>query len=170
MSQVAARGSSSSEESSQMIMIHDLVFVAWFLSLLDRIVFEGTMTELALLCALDLDLVVCAHDETFVDVVIVHRLVLELDHAAEELLNAVRYMDHLITVGECGEVTLHLVPHQTWLMLFGQLGLMTSRWTSFHRLDHGFEVGVDYEGCPDAVVIIAGLNPTPLPRLLHHKT
>ena len=109
------------------------------------------------------------HDEAFIVVVIVDRLLLELDHTADELLDAIRSMDDAIRFVEGGEVTLDLVTHRAWTMLLVAVSLVTPRWTCFFGLDGCLEILVDDEGCPCAIAEIAEGEVTPLPRLGHHE-
>ena len=53
MKQIAERMCSVAEISTQMIMIPHVLLVAWFFTLLDWIIFEGSMTKAALDCSLE---------------------------------------------------------------------------------------------------------------------
>ena len=65
MWQVAGGVSSTAKESRLMIMIPALVFVSMFLPLLETIVFQWSLPESTRHFALELDLIISAHDETF---------------------------------------------------------------------------------------------------------
>ena len=69
-----------------MVMISHFVLVLDILSILAWIIFEGTMTEATLHCSIELHCVLWCHDESLVVVVVIHCLLLELDHAVDELL------------------------------------------------------------------------------------
>ena len=107
----------SAESSCQVIVITHLVLVFDIFSVLPGIEFEGHMTESRLHCVIKFRPVLWCHDEAFVIVVIIDRLLLELGHAADELLHAIRSMDYAIRFVECGEVTLDFVSHSAWSVL-----------------------------------------------------
>ena len=87
--------------------------------------------------------------------VVIGRLLLELDHPTDELLDAIRTMDDAIRFVEGGEVTLDLVSHCAWSMLLVELSVVTPRWTCFFGWDQGLEVRVDEEGCSAAIAEVA---------------
>ena len=93
-----------------------------------------------------------------------HRILLEPNHAADELLQTVRAMDDAIMFVDV-EVALDFVPHSAWSMLFIEVALVTPRWTCFFWLDQRLEVHVYHEGCPCAIAEVAEGVWTTLPRL-----
>ena len=97
-------------------MIPHFVLVFDILPALPWIIFEGPVTESTLHWAIEFRRVLGRYDETFVVVVIVDRL-LQLPHAADELLDAIRSIDDAIRFEEGGEVTLDFVSHSAWSML-----------------------------------------------------
>ena len=152
-----------------MFMITELVFVAWFFSLLYRIVFEGPITDSTLHCAMEWDIVASSNVERFAVVVILHSVRLELNYARNELLDADGSMSHLISFVEGGEVALHLVADSKWLRLFVELAVVTPCWTCFHWLDKCFEVGVDEERGQAAKLVVLEVDFTPVSWLGHHE-
>ena len=69
------------------------------------------MKESRLHWAIEFHRVLGCHYEPFIIVVIIHRLLLELDHVGDELLQPVGRLDDAIRILEIGEVTLDPVAH-----------------------------------------------------------
>ena len=110
------------------------------------------------------------HDEAFVVLVIINRLLLELAHATDELLHANWCMDDAIRFVDGWELALALVAHGGWSMLLVELCLVTSSWACFLGLDEGLEVRLDEEVCPCALAKISDVEFTPIHRLGIMKT
>ena len=95
------------------------------------------------------------HDESFVVVVIVDRLLLELDHSTDELLHAIRSMDDAIRFVEGGEVAFDFVSHRAWSMLLVEVSLVSARWDCFFCLDERLEVRLDDDRRPGPIGEVA---------------
>ena len=78
-------------------------------------------------------------------------------------------MDDVIRIVELGEVSIDLLSHGAWSMLFVEESFVTPRWTCFFGLDEGLEVSVDDEGRPCAIAEVGEEELTPLPGLWHHE-
>ena len=100
---------------------------------------------------------------------IVDRLLLELDQARDEPLDAIRSMDYAIRFVQGCEVAFYFVAHGAWSVLLLEVTLVTRRWTCFFGLDERIEVRLDEEGGPGAIAQIGEGEVTPLPRLGHQE-
>ena len=127
-------------------MIPHLVLVLYILSILPGIEFEGPVTDAALHCGIEFRRVLWCHDESLVIGVVFDGNLLELAHATDELLHAIRSMDDAIRFVEFGEVALDFLAHSAWTMLRLEMPFVPARWTCFFGLDEGLEVRVVDEG------------------------
>ena len=128
----------------------DIGHVAWFFGLRNRLIFESSIPESRFYCELELDFVVCDP----VVFVIFQRLLRELTHAGNRILDDLDTRDYFLSFGDGGEVYLHLLSDCRGLMLFGQLALVTPCWTCFLGLARDIEVRLAEEERPVPLVLL----------------
>ena len=161
--------SGTTESSCQVVRIPHFVLVLDILSLLARVIFERSMTETTFHCAIVIIDVLWCHDESFFVVVVVHCLLLKLDHTGDEPLHTVGSVDDAIRFVELGEVTLYFVSNSAWLMLFLEVTPVSPSWSCFFGYDECFKIRIYDEWCSVAIAEISQGELTPLPRFRHHE-
>lgn len=79
----------------------------------------------------------------FIIVVIVHHLLLERAHAADELAQIVLAMIDAIRFVKSGKESFSHITGSAWSILFLEMAFASSRWTGIFVLDRRLEVSID---------------------------